>query len=402
MNNRTILNGLKVLDLSTEITGPYAAKLLADNGAEVVKVESPIGDVWRYHISCSQQTENHELNPQYLTLNTSKKGITLDIIRDSGRQLFIELVKIADAIIENYKPDFLNSLGLSYDSLSKLNPRLVMTSISNFGKYGPFKDWEATEITFQAARGLMATIGDPERSPLKTGIALSQYLSGVTAFTSTLAAIYQAINTGEGQQVDVAMADSIMSVTLVNSAMWAMDYPEKHPRERLGARRGPLIGIYPCKDGYIGSVVVNYDQLSRLTEVISPELANMDKFGDLFWGKATNSDELEAILLPWFLDHTKDEIVKIGQERDIAWSPVSTIADLVENNPHLIERDSIIEIAHPQAGKLKYFVPCNRFSDTSYRLFRPPLRGEHNEQIFGNWLGISKTEIQQLSKEGVI
>ena len=109
VSNRTILNGLKVLDLSTEITGPYAAKLLADNGAEVVKVESPIGDVWRYHISYSQQTENHELDPQYLTLNTSKKGITLDIIQDSGRQLFIELVKIADAIIENYRPDFLNS-----------------------------------------------------------------------------------------------------------------------------------------------------------------------------------------------------------------------------------------------------------------------------------------------------
>lgn len=401
MSKQGILSGIKVLELSTCITGPYAAKLMADNGAEVIKIEPPNGDVARSYGPFPNDVTDPEASGLFLTLNTSKEGITLDITKEEGKRLFLDLIGKVDTVIEDYKPGYLASLGLDYSELSRINPRLVMTSISNFGQSGPYSALEATELTFQAVRGLMTTIGDPERHPLKTGIPLAQYLAGVTAYTSTLAALYHAQNTGQGQQVDVAIADSIMCVLLVNAAMWSMDYPEKIERVRTGERHGPLVGIYQCEDGYIGSVVVNFDQLSRLADVISPELGDKERFGDLFWGTTSHPEELEVILVPWFFAHSKEEIVKIGQERDIAWCPVSTTKDIVEN-PHLRERHSLIELDHPKAGKHLYLVPPVRFPEIEYKMSVAPLLRQHNEEIFSHWLGLNEEQLEDLSKKGVV
>jgi len=403
MDKKAILSGIKVLDLGQYIAGPYAAKLLADNGADVIKIEPPVdGDISRKCGPFPNDIPNREASGLFLTLNTSKKGITLDITTEKGKELLLRLVSKADAVIENFKPKFLPALGLGYNAMSKVNPRLVVTSISNFGQSGPQRDWEATEIIFQATGGIMLLTGDPERSPLKIGIPLAQYISGLTAFTSTLAAIYHAQNTGEGQQVDVAIYEAISAIINERSLAWAMDYPEKPLWGRTGDHRGPLFGIYQCEDGFIGCSINNFSEVKRLAEIISPDLDNEEKFGDYFWGYCSHADELEAILVPWFFEHKKKEIMELAQGKNLAFSYVATTKEVVEDNIQLKKRGTLVELEHPIAGGHPYFIPCNRFSKAGYRMFPAPLLGQHNEEIFSNWLGLTKGDLQKLASDGVI
>jgi len=403
MNEEAVLSGIKVLDLSQYIAGPYTAKLLADNGAEVIKIEAPgKGDVARKCGPFPGDNPDPEASGLFLVLNTSKKGITLDIATGKGKELFLDLIREADVVIESYKPSFLPSLGLGYDDLSRVNPKLVMTSISNFGRSGPYRDWEATETTFQAAGGLMAISGDPDHAPLKAGIPLAYYTAGLTGFTSTLAALYYAQESGEGQQVDVAIYDAIPTNIDWRSLVWSMDYPEKPFWGRTGERSGPLFGFYQCLDGFAGCGVDTFSKLRTLADVISPELDNEEKFGDLWWGYTTHADDLEAILVPWFFEHTKQEIMELAQERGAAISYVATNQDIIEANPQLKERGSLVELEHPRAGKQLYLIPGNRFSEAGYRMFSAPLLGQHNEEIFNSWLGLTKDGLAKLTKEGVI
>lgn len=403
MEKEAILSGIKVLDLGHYIAGPYAAKLLADNGAEVIKVEPPgQGDVSRRCGPFPNQVPDSEASGLFLVLNTSKMGITLDITTRKGKDIFLQLISQADAVIENYKPGFLPSLGLSYHDLSQVNPKLVLTSISNFGQSGPCCDWEATEITFQAAGCIMSLTGEFERAPLKIGIPLAQYTAGLTAFTGTLAALYHAQMTGEGQQVDVAIYEAIPANINERSIAWALDYTDKPVWGRTGERHGPLLGLYQCRDGFIGCSINNFSDLRLLADIISPELDDEEKFGDYFWGYTSHADELEAILVPWFFEHTKEEIVRLAQEKGLAFSYVATTRDVIEANPQLKERKSLIELEHPRAGKQLYFVPCSRFSQTSYRMLPAPLLGQHNEEIYHGWLGITEKELEKLASEGVI
>lgn len=398
-----ILSGIKVLDLGHYIAGPYAAKLLADNGAYVIKIEQPAkADISRWCGPFPQDIPDPEASGLFLSLNTSKKGITLDITIQKGKELFLELVKKADVIIENFKPSFLPSLGLGYDDLSRVNPKLVMTSISNFGQSGPYNNYEATEITFQASGGLMAITGESNRPPLSVGVPLAHYLSGLTAFTAMLAALYHAEDTGDGQHVDIAICEAIPANIDERAFAWALDHPERPIWDRTGQRRGSLFGLYECQDGLAGCATANFFELQKMADAISPELANKEKFGDFFWGFTAHGEELEAICVPWFLEHKKMEVMEIAQERGLSWSYVATIRDLVDNNPQLREQGSLVELEHPRAGKLLYFVPCSRFSETEYRMTPAPMLGQHNEEVYSHWLGTTKEELAKLAEERVI
>ena len=403
MKNDTILSEIRVLDLSQYIAGPYTAKLLADNGAEVIKVEPPgEGDIARKYGPFPNDIPDRETSGLFLSLNTSKKGVTLDITRDKGKEVFLNLVDKVDMLVESFVPSFLPSLGLGYNDLSRLNPRLVMTSITNFGQSGPYREWEATEIGFQASGGLMTITGEPRRPPLKVGIPLAQYLSGLTGFTSTLAAVFHAQNTGEGQHVDIAICEAIPPNIDDRALAWSLDYSEKPLWSRTGERRGPLIGIYQCQDGFIGCTIPNFSYLKRLADTISPELANEKRFGDYFWGWTCNPEELEAVLVPWFYEHKRQELMDMAQSKGLPWGYVATIQDVAESNPHLKERGSLIDLEHPKAGKQPYFIPCNRFSGIKCRMFAAPLLGQHNKEIFNNLLGMSDDELAELASEGII
>jgi crotonobetainyl-CoA:carnitine CoA-transferase CaiB-like acyl-CoA transferase len=271
MNEDSVLGGIKVLDLGSDISAPYTARLLADNGAEVIKVEPPGGEIARRKGSFLDNKPNSETSSLFIALNTSKRGITLDITSAKGRELLLKMVDVVDAVIENFDPDYLASLNLGYDELSKINPKLVQTSITNFGQEGPYRHWDTSEGAIQAFSGLMIISGEPDRSPLKTGLPLAQYTAGLTGFATTLAAIYYAQLTGEGQHVDIALCDAIAANIDQLSLAWAFDYPDKEMRSRYGLRRGPLEGLYQCSDGFVGCTTTDFSEVKRLATIISPD-----------------------------------------------------------------------------------------------------------------------------------
>jgi len=402
MKEDSVLQGIRILDLGSDISAPYTARLLADNGAEVIKIEPPGGDTSRRKGAFLNHKPDPETSSLFIALNTSKKGITLDITKTKGRELLLKMMEMSDAMIENYDPDYLASLNLGYDTLSKHNAKLVLTSITNFGQEGPYRNWDTSEGAIQAFSGLMTISGEPDRSPIKTGLPLAQYTAGLTGFASTLAAVYHAQLTGEGQHVDIALCDAIAANIDQLSLAWSFDYPDKEMRSRYGLRRGPLEGLYQCRDGFIGCTTTDFSEVKRLATIVSPDLDYPDKFGNFYYGSVDNEDEMEAILIPWFLEHDKRPIMEMTQGVGLAYSYVADIKDLVEANPQLSTRNSLVELEHPRIGNYLACAPSNRYIGPSFKLKPAPLLSQHTEEILTSWLGLNRNEIATLKTEGVI
>jgi crotonobetainyl-CoA:carnitine CoA-transferase CaiB-like acyl-CoA transferase len=205
------LSGVRVIDLSSGVAGPYCARLLAGFGADVIKVETPGGDTARRMAPFARPEAGIEGSAVFLYLNTNKRGTVLDLTDEHGRTSLRELVKDASILIESFPPDYLESIGIGYRALERFNPGLVMTSITNFGQTGPYRDWQATELTLNALSGMMLLTGDPAREPVRLGLNQVQYTAGVSAAVATLAAYRYAYATGRGQQVDVALLDPMLN-----------------------------------------------------------------------------------------------------------------------------------------------------------------------------------------------
>ena len=304
------LAGYKVVSLGHHIAGPYCAKLLAGLGAEVIKVEKPgEGDPARRVGSFYQDDPHAEKSLLFLHLNTGKKSITLNLKTELGKKIFKELVSEADILVENFSPRVMPSLALDYRTLERINPRLVMASISNFGQTGPYRDYKASDLTLMAMGGLMWCHGEPDREPLTFPGWQAQYMGGCHGFYGSMAALYHAQMTGEGQQVDV----SIMECTGAVSESY--DIRAQITGELLG-RTGNRMhgyaawGLYPCKDGYVGLVyatAARWMQMAKMME--QPALADIEFFSQ----RRGRADEIDAYMLPWLMEHTKDEIYHIGQ-----------------------------------------------------------------------------------------
>jgi crotonobetainyl-CoA:carnitine CoA-transferase CaiB-like acyl-CoA transferase len=204
-----VLEGVKVIDLTRSIAGPYCTKLMADYGAEVIKVEPPEGDPCRLLGPFPGNVPHQEKGGLFLFLNTNKKGVTLDLKQPKGKALLQELVKDADVLVESFPPQVMAELGLSYEALAKANPRLVMASISNFGQTGPYRDWKATEIVVEAIGGNMYISGDHDREPLSFGVPLFQFVAGQSALAGTLVALFERQRSGLGQHIDVSTAEAV-------------------------------------------------------------------------------------------------------------------------------------------------------------------------------------------------
>jgi len=373
------LSGLKVVDLTHYIAGPYCTKLMASLGAEVIKVERPeVGDPARGLGPFWRDLPGLERSGTFLYLNTGKKSVTLDLKTAAGRSRLLELVRDADVLVENFAPRVMPSLGLDYVALEKINPRLVMTSISNFGQTGPYRDYRADELTENAISGLMYTTGEPDREPIKTGGSLAQCIAGITAFNGTMVALLHVANTGEGQHVDVSIMEANTDLMEIVIANFSFGFP---PRRRVGNQHQwhPWT-IYPCRDGHavvIGGPPKNWPAMAELVgqpELAKPEFATMR-------GRVQRREQIDELLRPWLMSHGKMEIFEAGQEAGFAFGYVATMEDLA-HSPQLRERGYLIEIEHPETGKLTYLGAPFQMAETPMRFTRAPLLGEHNEEIF--------------------
>lgn len=401
------LSGLKVLDVTHYIAGPYCTKLLAGMGAEVIKVEPPHrGDPARMMGPFPDDTPDPEKSGTFLFLNMSKKGVTLNLKTETGVKIFKELVKEADVLVENFEPRVMPSLGLDYETLEKINPRLAMVSISNYGQTGPYRDYKAQEINVVALGGLMYITGDPDREPLKEAGATAQYTAGANACAAALTAVYEQMVNGTGQQVDVSIMESVLSLLDIKTIAWS--------RSRLNVLRNGKYcfsqtwlggaggnGVYPCKDGYIGVV------FSRSEDIfLGAALSGLDGFNDpdirhVGFGKCVEDEKLNRLILEAVKDREKEELYHSAQELRLFWGAVRNI-DEVMNNTHYHERKFWTEIDHPETGPLTYPRLPFIMSETPVSTGRAPLLGEHNEEIYCQHLGYSRQDMTKLSEMGVI
>jgi crotonobetainyl-CoA:carnitine CoA-transferase CaiB-like acyl-CoA transferase len=401
------LSNVRVLDLTWHIAGPYCTKLLADYGAEVVKVERPgEGDPARSMGPFFRDDPHPEKSGLFLHLNTNKKGITLNLKSDTGKSILTQLICDTDILVESFSPRVMPGLGLDYEILEGLNPKLVMTSISNFGQTGPYRDFKASEIVEYAMGGEMYSTGIESREPLKLGGNIVQYQAGTVAAVSTLGAFYTAEVQESGQHVDVSIMEtqaggadrrSVYILGYTSAGVLTTRWPP--PREAMRMLIMPT-GVYPCKDGFVNTLSLP-DWWPRYIQALGrPELKDDPRFQNIF--SAEGGLEFDAIWYDWLADHTKDELFEIFVETKLASAPVNNPEDLLRNR-HLKEREYFAGVDHPETGEVTYPGAPFKMSETPWQIRHPaPLLGQHNEEIFCERLGYTHNDLKKLHQSGVI
>lgn len=393
------LSDLNVVDLTHFIAGPYCTKLLADFGAEVIKVERPgQGDRTRAIGPFSQDDANPEKSGLFHYLNTNKKSITLNLESKSGAKIFQELVKGADIVVENFEPRVMPSLGLSYEVLKEINPRLIMTSISNFGQTGPYRDYKATNLTMLAIGGALCLTGDKDH-PFKLGGSQAEYMAGLVAFIATLSALHGRDASGTGQYIDLSIMEAVASN--LEAAPISYTYMGViRQREFNRFIYGHPYGIYPCKDGHI-VVIPGLGGMPTLAILLEkPEYEDHPLFTD-HRARQERAEEFDAMMLPWLKEHDKQYIVELAQELRMPFGPVQTTEELLED-PQLKAREFFAEVEHPVMGKLTCPGAPFKMSETPWQAGRAPLLGEHNEEIYGKRLGYTKDDLVRLREDEAI
>ncbi|MBE0480495.1 MAG: CoA transferase [Dehalococcoidia bacterium] len=396
------LSDIRILDLTWYISGPYCTKLFADYGADVIKVERPgCGDPARGMGPFFQDDPHPEKSGLFLYLNTNKKGITLNLKSETGKAAFKELVKDVHLLVENFSPRVMPGLGLDYDTLAGINPRLVMTSITNFGQTGPYRDFKASELIVQAMGGAMCSTGVGECEPVKKGMHVAQFQGGTVAAAASMIAVFGALAQGTGQQVDVSLMETQMGgVDRRMSEMLAFEYnKELTPRMDIAGLLQYPYGIFPCKDGYV-DVAGGYMFLDRLEKVL--EMSLMEQYGGVNQFVPDRREEfLGTIWYPWIMERTRSEIVELCQKHRVFSAPINTTEDLLRE-PQFREREFWAEVEHPVVGKLTYPGRPALSSGLPWSLKSPaPTLGQHNSEVYSR-LGYTKADLTKLREGGVI
>ncbi len=390
------LTGIRVLDLSRHIAGPYCTKILASFGADVLKIEKPgEGDPARKAGPMLHDEPGLERSGLFLYLNCGKKSITLNVKSNEGRKIFKGLVKDADAVVENFKPGTMSKLGLDYWSLAEINPRLVMTSISNFGLTGPYRDYKSSHLIFWNMTGSRYMDGEPGQTPLQGAGWLTHYWSGIHALVGTTAALYDRNETGTGQHVDVSMQESVML---------SLNYPVT-VNSYLGVTHSdfkPRLGIFECKDGHIEINLLTQSQWEMLCAFFGmPDLTKDPRF-ETMAAVNEHKEEVRAIFAPLVKEREKAELLQAGIDWRIPLSLVATSCEIVEFPQHQA-RGFFIDVEHPVMGKVTMPGAPFNMTETVWQLRSPaPLLGEHNEEVYCGRLGYSKEDLVRLREQGVI
>ncbi len=400
---KAILEGVKVLEYAQMVSGPYCSKLLADLGAEVIKIEeTSVGDEARRRGPFLNDIPHPERSGLFLYLNTNKMGITLNLHSTAGREIFNELLKDTDILVEDNPPRTMKELGLDYEMLAEINPGLIMTSITPFGQTGPYRDYKAYHINCYHGSGLATIIADimPEEvpRPLKPGGYLGDYDCGLSAALATLGALYSRLFSGMGQHIDISKQESLITLERVEIGRQG----NEGGTLSTVMLRGTVGGLQRCKDGYVVIVIPMEHQWQALAELMGrPEWTKDEKYRDEFT-RAQHAQELNAHVAQWMAEHTRDEIYHRAQALSCPIGAVVTAEDLVQSE-QLKARGFFAHVDHPEMGKVKLPTTPYRFSKTPYRLERPaPLLGQHNEDIYCHRLGLEREEMVRMRAAGII
>lgn len=388
--------GLKVIDLTSALNGPFCTMFLADYGADVIKIEPLGGEQCR---TWGPFEEKSGESAFFASFNRNKKGCTLNLKTEKGRQMLYDLVKDADVLVENYKGGVTKKLKIDYDTIKEINPEIVYASGSGFGQYGPISHRPAYDVVAQAMGGMLNLTGFKEcDSPVKVGPSVADHVSGIYLCVGTLMALYYKEKTGKGQHIDVSMMDvmfSILENAIVNYTVGG-EIPERNGN--IDPSIAPF-DVYPCKDGNVALGVGNDKLFQKMCVAMGmPEMADVPEYASNDLRQTNYVDMLKPVIVKWCADYTKAEIEAIMDEAGVPCGPVLNVKEIIEH-PQCKAREMIVTMDHPTAGKMDVQGVVCKLSETPGGIWAPsPLVGQHNREVFG----LTEEEEKQLQEEGVI
>ena len=393
-----VLDGVKVLDLSEDIAGSFCARLLADYGADVLKLEPPGGAALRRMEPFFGDDPHPEKSLFFLVMNLNKKGANLNLDSGTGRAILKELAQHVDVVVETFRPGYLASVGLGYEDLAQLNPGLVMTSITPFGQDGPYSQYQGEEIVNYAMGMIMSISGVQDREPLKHGGFQAQYEGGLNGAAATAMAMFMQENTGQGQHVDVSVTECVASSMMATQTMYAFS-------GSIQARLRPSGGMFgnpmPCADGWIivqaggGASWKDISGFFEAPELLEPRFSSQAQ-------RVQSGEELDQIVLNSIEHRGKWDLFPKAAQARMLFGLVQTPLELADCS-QLQSREFYREIEHPVIGKIKVPAVLFNLSLTPYSLRVPaPTLGQHNREIYVDGLGYTQQEMCRLRQLSVI
>ena len=396
----TPLAGITVLDFGQIFQGPYATMLMAKAGADVIKIEPPGGEPLRRRVIASGSGDT---TLPMAMLNANKRAVTLNLKADAGKHLLKQMVEKADVLLENFSPGTLDNLGVGYEVLKEINPRLVYATGTGLGITGPDRDNLAMDFTIQAASGIMSITGDPDGPPMKAGPTLVDFMGGIHLYAAVMTALLQRTVTGQGQLVEIAMQETVYS-SLASSYDYHLRTGKVPPRagnRQAGLSSAPY-NAFRTKDGWVAVHVVTEGHWQNLLRAMGRDDLLDDPRFSTNTARTENMEATEALVTAWTLGLGKMEVVAAAKRYKI---PVAAVRNAIEvmNDPHMHERGMLQRIDHPSLGPI--VVPNSPLrlhgSDRVDPVPSPSL-GQHNAEVYGVWLGLGPDGVAALKQSGAI
>jgi crotonobetainyl-CoA:carnitine CoA-transferase CaiB-like acyl-CoA transferase len=391
------LDGIRVLDLSRILAGPYCSMLLSDFGAEIIKVENPDkGDDTRAYGPPFVDGES----VYFMSINRGKRSLTLNLKSPEGLEILKKLISRSDVLLENFRRDFLQRIGFGYEEVAKLNPKIIYASVTGYGHTGPWADRPGYDLAIQGQGGIMSLTGDPNGSPYKTGTSLADITAGIYATLGILLALQARNRTGRGQKVDVSLLDGQISFLTYQAGIY---FGTGKSPTRKGNQHPTIVPYetFKARDRYFNLAVGNDRLWAQFCDLVGrPELKTHDKFATNP-KRVQNHDELYPVLQKLFADKPADEWLALFEKNGIPCGPIFSVAEVLEH-PQVRAREMVVERPHPKLGKVKMTGVPVKLSDTpGEAMTAPPLLGQHTDEVLKE-MGYSAETIRELRKNKVI
>ena len=399
MRKNTPLDGITVIDLTQIYQGPYATFLMAKAGANVIKIEPINGEPSRIRAKVSGSA-----SLPMAMLNTNKRGVTLNLKTAGGRELFKEMIKRADIVIENFAPGVMDRLGVGWSVLHEINPRLIYGTGTGYGLSGPDRDNLAMDVTIQASSGMMSVTGMPDGPPMRAGASIVDFLSGVHLYAGIMTALYERTQTGEGRLVEVAMQDTAYPTLASNLGFTYRGSGALPPR--VGNRHGGLAlapyNVYEASDGHIAVVCVTEPHWHKMLAAMGREDLKDDPRFSTNKARVENLSQTDEVVQQWASARTRDELVALSKQHGFPAAPVRNLIEVM-NDPHMHARGMLEWFEDEDLGRIVLpGSPLMIHGADRVATVSSPKLGQHNQEIYGQWLGMSDAAIEALKKEGTI
>jgi crotonobetainyl-CoA:carnitine CoA-transferase CaiB-like acyl-CoA transferase len=393
------LDGFVILDLTQFYQGPYATLMAAKAGADVIKIEPPKGESLR-GMAPAGKTGSYPV----AALNANKRGVTLDLKTDAGRDMLKRMARKADALVENYAPGVMDRLGVGWPVLHEINPRLVYASATGYGLSGPDRDNLAMDFTIQAASGVMSLTGFPDGPPLRTGAPYVDILGGATLYAGLVTALLERERTGVGRLVEVAMVEAVFPclATAIDQYLRAGGKPIARTGNAFANFNRAPYNVYPAKDGHVAIILVTEAQWQNLLRAMGREDLKDDPRFIRNDARVAHYQEAEALVTGWTSSHTRAEIFAATSQYKIPCAPVRDLEEVM-NDPHMHGRGALEMVDHYDYGPVVLPNSPLRFHGADkVPTHLSPRVGEHNDAVYRDWLGLSDDEMKQLREAGAI